>query len=241
MERDLNEVVEDCLGCFQRKENQDPPEYGGDRETKSSKEVTMLGDDSDRTDYEGHISVDENPEGESEKMTDIPNGFVRNDDEDIFAEAKSDNRDNQADISNNQAIPRTILRKKIRAKNSGFSKGDKVYWRSIKEDKAPSKWNGQGMVDCQDGKVVFVMNGNVMFRISANRLLKARKKFGRVVTVGAGSPIPATVRLESPVLATVDCGCLHSTLEEQLGWGQAIRHRLQSCNHPRLWRWREEK
>jgi hypothetical protein len=120
MERDLNEVVEDCLGCFQRKENQDPPEYGGDRETKSSKEVTMLGDDSDRTDYEGHISVDENPEGESEKMTDIPNGFVRNDDEDIFAEAKSDNRDNQADISNNQAVPRTTLRKKIRAKISGL-------------------------------------------------------------------------------------------------------------------------
>jgi hypothetical protein len=30
------------------------------------------------------------------------------------------------------------------------------------------------------------------------------------------------------------------TLAEQLGWGQTIWHRLRSCNHPRLCRWREE-
>ena len=36
----------------------------------------------------------------------------------------------------------------------------------------------------------------------------------------------------------VEITLLHSSHMQQLGWGKAVWHRLQSCTRPRLWRWR---
>ena len=68
---------------------------------------------------------------------------------------------------------RRALKHKIRANTTKFSMGDKVFY---KRD-GNNKWKGPGKVIGQDGKIVFVRQGNVYVRVSTNRLVKAGKEF----------------------------------------------------------------
>ena len=71
---------------------------------------------------------------------------------------------------------KAALRAKIRTSEEVYENGDIVYYRRAKD----GKWMGPSKVVFQDGKIIFLRNGGILVRVSANRLVKAGTELSRV-------------------------------------------------------------
>ena len=69
---------------------------------------------------------------------------------------------------------RRALRSKVRASETRFENGDRVYY---KRENQNTKWLGPGKVVFQDGKIVFIRHGGVFVRVSPNRIIKSNEQF----------------------------------------------------------------
>lgn len=64
------------------------------------------------------------------------------------------------------------LKHRIRTSDTVYQYGDIVYYKRENED----QWKGPAKVMFQDGKVIFVRHGGFGIKVSANRLIKAKKE-----------------------------------------------------------------
>ena len=68
------------------------------------------------------------------------------------------------------------LESKVRTNNHTYTRGDKIYFRRA----GYKKWF-QGHVVCQDGKIIFVRYGSFLYRVSANRIIKAGTELSKAL------------------------------------------------------------
>ena len=64
------------------------------------------------------------------------------------------------------------LKHRIRTSDTVYQYGDTVYYKRENED----RWKGPATVMFQDGKVIFVRHGGFGVKVSANRIIKAKKE-----------------------------------------------------------------
>ena len=64
------------------------------------------------------------------------------------------------------------LKHRIRTSDTVYQHGDTVYYKREHED----KWKGPASVMFQDGKIIYVRHGGYGIKVSANRIIKAKKE-----------------------------------------------------------------
>ena len=68
------------------------------------------------------------------------------------------------------------LESKVRTNNQTYTTGDRIYFKRA----GYNKWFN-GRVVCQDGKIIFVRYGSFLYRVSANRIIKAGTELSKTL------------------------------------------------------------